>query len=294
MALLLLALPHPASPQAGTDSAGVMAFVETYRTTWDTHDATALAALFEDDADLVMYDLPVVTGRRAIEASWRRYFDVQEEERRLSLEVTGPRLLAPDAAILDVRTTTSGPGPDAGGEPARHARGTWVLHRGSAGWRIAAMRGQPTEDDVVELNPSLATAETMRPGIRAFVAAYEDAFNRHDPEALAGLYRSDADLIVRNGPAVRGVAAIRDWWDAYFSQPRPYRALMVIDRIRMITDDVAVVSITSTGSRTGPTDETEPVRSARGTWVLTREAGEWRVAALRVLPSEADRVTRGR
>jgi uncharacterized protein (TIGR02246 family) len=292
--VLALLAPYPARGQAGADSAGILAFVDAYRTTWNTHDAGALASLFDQDADLVMYDRPGVAGRDAIESWWRRYFEVQEAGRRLGLEVTASRLLAADAAILDVHTTTSGPGPAAGGEPDRHARGTWVLRRHAGSWRIVAMRGQPTEDDDVELSPSMEDAESMRPRIRAVVASFEDAFNRHDVEALAALFRSDADVIVRNGPPVRGAPAMRESWETYFGQPRPYQALIVIDRIHMVTDDVALLNVVATGTVPGPADRLEPVRTARGTWVLTREAGEWRIAALRVLPSESDRVIRSR
>ena len=154
------------------------------------------------------------------------------------------------------------------------------------------MRAMPTEEDEVELNPSLEAAEDLRPQIRAFVGTYEDAFNRHDAEALSALYRNDADLVVRESPTVRGAKAIEDWWRTYFRQPRPYYALMVIEKIRMITDDVALLNVIGTGAPFEHTDQVEPVRTARATWVLARADGEWRIVALRVLPSEPDRVIR--
>jgi ketosteroid isomerase-like protein len=93
------------------------------------------------------------------------------------------------------------------------------------------------------------------PNIRAFVAAYEDALNRHDPEGLSALYREDADII-------------------------------------MMADDVALLNVIGTRATLEATDQLVPTRETRATWVLRREDGKWLIAALRVLPSENDRVIR--
>jgi len=53
------------------------------------------------------------------------------------------------------------------------------------------------------------------------------AQNAGDAEGPA-FYGVDSDIIVREGPVVRGAGAIRDWWRDYFSQPRPHRAVLVV------------------------------------------------------------------
>ncbi len=284
--------PRVLHAQGAADSAEVRNYVEAYQRTWNTRDAAALAALFAEDADLVMYNLPAAEGRNAIEAWWRAYFEVQEEGRSGRFEVSAVKLVAPNAAVVDVRSTTGRAGPEGKVLDARRARGTWLLRKRAGNWLIAAMRGYPTEDDAVELNASRAAAEELRPQIRAFVAAYEDAFNRKDAEALTAFYRNDADIIVRELPVVRGAQAIEHWWETYFSQPRSYRALMVVDGIRMITEDVALLNVIGTGAVDERSDQVEAVRTARATWILSREGGEWRITTLRVLPSEPDRVIR--
>lgn len=149
--------------------------------------------------------------------------------------------------------------------------------------RVPAANGLPLPEDGVELNASVEAAEALRPDIRGFVAAYEDALSARDPGAVSAFYRDDAELVVRNSPLVSGRAAIRAWWDAYFQEPRPYRALLIIDGIRMIAPDVALVNITATGTvPQTATGEPAPVRCARAAWVLTREAGVWRIAQLLV------------
>lgn len=286
------ALAAPVVGQQGRDSTAILNYVGEYQRTWNTRDAAGVAAFFTEDADLVMGNMPAAQGRMAIQDWWRQYFDAQEPGRQGTFDVTSLKVLGPGVAIVDVKSTTGGTGRSNEPLVSRYARGTWLVARRDGRWQIAAMRGLPTEEDEVELNPSEAAALDLRPHIRAFVAAYEDAFNRHDPDALSALFSSDADMVIRELPAVRGIQAIRDYWSTYFTEPRPYYALMVIDQIRMVSADVALVNVIGTGAPFEHTAQVEALRTARGTWILTRANGEWRMASLRVLPSEADRVIR--
>jgi uncharacterized protein (TIGR02246 family) len=142
------------------------------------------------------------------------------------------------------------------------------------------------------LEASMETTELLRPQIRAFVAAYEDTFNKHDPEALSEFYRVDADIIIKEQPIIHGISAINEWWQIYFRQPRPYRILLIVDEIRMLSEDVALLNITATGTSLEVTESLVPAREARGTWVLLCEDGKWLIAGLRVLPGKYDRVIR--
>lgn len=292
MSIFATAAPGVARAQVVADSADLLEYVEAYQSALDTRDPVAVAAFFSEDADLVPGNLPALHGRGAIEAWWRTYFERQEPERRGRFDMTSARLLTPDVALVNLATTTGGRG--LGGEalPVRKARATWLLRRHGGQWLIEAARAMPTEKDRVELIPSLETAESLRPDVRALVAAYEDALNRHDPEGLSALYREDADIIVRNSPVIHGPQAIRRWWKNYYSQPRPYRAVLIIEKIRMMADDVALLNVIGTGATLEATDRLVPTRETRATWVLRREDGKWLIAALRVLPSENDRVIR--
>jgi uncharacterized protein (TIGR02246 family) len=292
VASVLAALaPGAANAQAVTDSAMLSERVAEYQAVWNTRDETALAAFFAEDADLVMGNQRAARGRAAIEAFWRRYFSRQEPERRGTFAVVSARRLTPDVALVNVTSTTHG-ADVAEDLPVRRARGTWVLRRADGEWRIEAMRGLPTEADTVELIPSMALAESMRPDIRVFVDAYEDAFDLHDADSLSAFYRDDADIIVRDGPFIHGGQAIRDWWRTYFSRARPYRVLLIIEDIRMVADDVALLNVIGTGQPLEAEGRLVPTRAARATWVIRRENGEWRIAALRMLPGEDDRLVR--
>ena len=285
--------PTASAAQAVGDSAVIRSRVAAYLEAWDAHDVPALGALFAEDADFVMGNQPAARGRREIEAWWQTYFDRQEPERHLDLDVHPPRFLTPDVAIMSVTTTTGGTDSRGRDLLPRSFRGVWLWRRQGGVWLISAMRGLPLQEDRVSLNASLGAAETLRPGVRGFVAAYEEAFNAHDATLVTGFFSDDAEMIVRNSPVASGRDAIQAWWRAYFSAPRPYRALLVIDDIRTIGPGVVLVNVTGTGDVRAPAvDQPIPLRYTRATWVLTAEAGEWRIAQLLVLPSEDDDIIR--
>jgi len=292
LSIVAAALPAPATAETLTDSATLQEFVKTYQNAMTKHDPSVIAAFFSEDADLVPGNLPALHGRVEIEAWWRTYFESTEPDRGGIFDVSSARFLSPDIALVNLAITSGGA--SVGGEvlQARKARGTWLLQRHGSQWLIEAVRILPTERDHVELMASLEAAESLRPQLRAFVAAYEDTFNRHDPEALSAFYRDDADIIIREGTIIHGTEAIAKWWRDYFNQPRPYRALLIIEEIRMLSDNVALINFTATGATPESTDQLLPVRRARATWVVLREDGDWLIAALRVLPSEDDKVIR--
>jgi len=291
-AVVLAGFPGLGEAGAVQDADGIQALLGDYLTAWNAHDPSGLAAFFSEDADLVMGNLPAVRGRSEIRDWWHEYFSRQEPERRLTLDVGPMRRVAADVAAISVVTTTGGRSGDGQELRERRFRGTWLLHRQHGTWRISAMRGLPLEEDRVILNDSLETTEALRPDIRAFVAAYGDALNTHDPAAVSAFYRDDAEIIVRNSPPVRGRTAIQEWWRAHFAEPRPYRAVLIIDEIRIIAPDVALINVIGTGAFPQPEGERLPIRYARATWIVVREDGEWLVSSLWVLPSEEDHIIR--
>ncbi len=293
--------------QTDEDSASVYEFVEEYHHTINTHDPGALAALFTEDADLMMFNLPGVHGRQAIGNWWRNVwqskFNKQEPGRKGTIIPNSIRFLASDVALVNIETKTGGQDSLGNKLRTRRARGTWLLHRQNGSWLISAMRAMPKERDSIALIRSLKAEESLKPQIRAFVSAYEEAFDTHDPSAISAFYTNDADIVVRNSPLIHGRSAILNWWRAYFAQLRTkwldqnrwfesMKTILIINKIRMITHDIALINITGTGAVRQADTEPPPIRYARATWIIVREKGEWRIASLRVLPSEEDRVIR--
>ena len=135
--------------QNDKDSATVLALVEKYQKAWDTHDQSAVAAFFTEDADFIMGNQPLLNGRKEIMNWWGNYFKRQEPGRKLKIEVNSVRILTNDVAIINVSTTTWGVD-DKGKELlSRKARGTWVLLWRDGNWFISSMRGMPTEEDLI-------------------------------------------------------------------------------------------------------------------------------------------------
>ncbi len=291
--LFLAGLPGVLEAQGVEDTTAIRTRIEAYLNAWNAHDSSGLAAFFAEDADFVMGNQPAARGRQQVRDWWQDYFRRQEPERHLKLDVGPIKFVTPDVAVVTVGTTTGGRRRQGQELPARRFRGTWLWHRQDDNWLISAMRGLPRQEDRVVLNASLEAAEALRPGIRAFVAAYEDALNTHDPTSVSAFYRNDAGIIIRNSPSILGRQAILDWWRAYFAEPRPYRAILIIDEIRMIAPKVALINVTGTGAVPQSDGQPLSVRYARATWIVVREAGDWRISSLWVLPSEDDRIIRG-
>jgi uncharacterized protein (TIGR02246 family) len=292
----ILAFNVIAEAQTAADSASLYEFVKAYQQTFDTRNAAALSHFFTDDADVVVGNLLEARGRQAIENLWQDYwqskFNKQEPGRKGTFTVNSFRKITADVALVNLGSVTGGRDTSGRELRTRKARGTWVMHHLNGSWLITSLFMMPAETDSVILKASIETAESLRPHIRAFVDTFEDAFNSHDPSAVTALFKDDADIIVRNLPLVWGTKAIQKWWSAYFSKPRNYRALFIINEIRTISDDVVQVNLTATGAIPSTVNNPQPLRQTSGNWILVRGTEGWRFAALRVLPGKDDRIIR--
>lgn len=127
---------------------GLRDFVSSYERVWNTHDADAVATFFAEDADMIIGAGSRVEGRAAIADSWRTYFDHIDEDRIGMFTIESARLISPQAAIINIDSTTSARRPEDQPElPTRLARGTWVVVQTDGAWSIAALRAQPQEGE---------------------------------------------------------------------------------------------------------------------------------------------------
>jgi uncharacterized protein (TIGR02246 family) len=152
--------------QTAEDSAAVLAQVEKYQNIWDTHGAAALAVFFTEDAEFVMGNQTLIRGRNGIQNWWQMYFNRQEVERKLTIDINSLRIIAPDVALLNIRTTTGGKDNQGKNLQARKARGTWVMLKQNGNWFITTMLGMPTEEDKIIRNidkPEIEIEGTFEP-----------------------------------------------------------------------------------------------------------------------------------
>lgn len=119
---------------AGNDEAAVRDVVRRYQAAREARDATALAALFTDDADQLTSS-----------GEWRRGRDqVVAGGLRSSLSASGTRTISVQQVRFPAERVAIADGPyeiagAAGGED-RKMWTSFVLTRGADGWRIAAIR----------------------------------------------------------------------------------------------------------------------------------------------------------
>lgn len=108
--------------------------------------------------------------------------------------------------------------------------------------------------------------------VRAHFDSFAEAWVKGDARAVAAGYAEDADIVRPNQPPVSGRAAIQAFYEQMFAGPlRGVAKTMVVDRIRLVTGDVAVVDASYT------LDRQEPALHAKGVsvTVLAKRGGGW-------------------
>jgi uncharacterized protein (TIGR02246 family) len=127
----------------------------------NARDYARAAALFAEDADLMMPGGPRVSGREAIRDMWQR---AREEfpDCRVTLAIQSVRFTGADAAVVDATAELSSCA-------AANDRATYVMARRGSNWEVAALRVMPAEarhrqpaspasaDDAVNVSPNLYT-----------------------------------------------------------------------------------------------------------------------------------------
>jgi len=120
--------------------------------------------------------------------------------------------------------------------------------------------------------------------IRAVVKEYMAARDRRDAAALGALFTSDVDQLVSSGEWRRGREALVTGTLASSASTGGTRTIAV-ETLRYPAADVAIAD-----GRYEITGGTGGDRRMWSTFVLTRDAGTWRIAAIRnMLPAPAAR-----
>lgn len=118
--------------------------------------------------------------------------------------------------------------------------------------------------------------------IREVVKRYVDARERIDPDAVRALFTADADQLVSSGEWRKGQEEVVRGTMASSRNTAGKRSI-TLESIRFMTPEVAIAD--GRYKITGP--EGGATRRMWTTLVLKRDAGEWRIAAIRnMLPAE--------
>jgi uncharacterized protein (TIGR02246 family) len=125
------------------------------------------------------------------------------------------------------------------------------------------------------------------PGLRALIQTFQDVYNAHDASRMADLFTDDADQIMGPGPLTTGRPAIRRWWESRFTAMAPGRTITLTpSSIRVVSPDVGVINTVAVTAGRDPQGKLLPSDTDRGSWIAINRAGQWRIAALRVLEPE--------
>ena len=133
-AFLILAAASLLPAQPANDEAAVKAVVAKYVEAREKRDAAGVEALFTKDADQLVSSGEWRKGREAVVKGTLASSESTGGHRTITVE--NVRFLAPGVAIADGRYEITGM---ASGQD-RRMWSTFVITRGSDGWRIAAIR----------------------------------------------------------------------------------------------------------------------------------------------------------
>lgn len=122
---------------------------------------------------------------------------------------------------------------------------------------------------------------------------YGDAWGRRDAPGCAALYAADGDLIAADGEVCAGPNAVEAYYDRQLSGPHKNLTVsdMEVGGVRWLGADTAVMN----GSwlvhgLPAPESRSRPAVRIRWTFVLRRDAGEWRYVVARFMaPLEVSR-----
>ena len=132
----------------------------------------------------------------------------------------------------------------------------------------------------------VAAAQLSNPDevqIRSLIPAFTDAWGRSDASGLASLFASDGDLMIPTGNVFSGREAIGAFYSSVFANGyRGSKGTGEIARVRFVQPNVAVGD--GTWSIAGAHDKDgKDAATERGvfTFVAVKQAGQWRISALR-------------
>lgn len=127
--------------------------------------------------------------------------------------------------------------------------------------------------------PGVGAQATDESAIRALVKQYEEARNRGDATVLAALFVTDADQLVSSGEWRKGRDAVVK--GSLASSASGGQRAFTVEAVRLLVPDVAIVD-----SRYEIASADGTARRMWATWLLTKTAGGWRIAAIRnMLPA---------
>jgi uncharacterized protein (TIGR02246 family) len=128
-----------------------------------------------------------------------------------------------------------------------------------------------------QMHSNMADADSA--AIKQSVAAFSDAWNRHDPHAVAMCYVEDGDFSSTQGIPSHGSKELEAHYVSIFGTfLKDAHRTDVVRGIRFLTPTIASVDIDwqMTGAK-APDGADSPLRKGLLNWVMTKQNGQWMI-----------------
>lgn len=150
------------------------------------------------------------------------------------------------------------------------------------GFSLAAfMPGEiqkPEKDQATEI----AAIQKVRENLDA-------AYDRRDAAAFSDLFLADGDFQWHTGALLRDREEIRQHFaNAFKSMPADFRHITEFQRLRFVGADTAIGDGTVVIARDGAATDEKPYMKVLMTCVGRKDKGQWRIAAVRLIPILAE------
>ena len=157
---------------------------------------------------------------------------------------------------------------------------------GQSSGRPLAVAAQVQSPPAVAAAPASATTAAVEKSVRETLAAYVAAYNQKDAAKLVEFFTPDGTLIDSDNVATRGREAIAQEFSEAFAEPSTYTLDGKIERVRLITPDVAQAEGVS--RLVSPKEATIANQFVA---LLARKGDAWKIVEIRDYPAPADSVT---
>ena len=140
-AVLAVLLANPSTLAGDSDEAAIRSLQSKQAVAWNAHDASAYAALFTYDGDVVNVLGWWWKSRDEIQSKLADAFAIVFHDSELTITSVDVRKLSPSIAVAHVRWTMKGAlAPSGGAAPPAQGIQLQVLVRKKDGWRIASFQ----------------------------------------------------------------------------------------------------------------------------------------------------------
>jgi uncharacterized protein (TIGR02246 family) len=300
---VLVALLFSSSAAAESVESGLQNMLKQFIGAWDRSDAHAIAALFEDNSDLVIPTGLLVEGRDGIEKFYTYTFERGYRGSRSSANIKHTRLIRPDMVMVDGEWRIDGALIDGRAEAPEVGVFSLVARRRGRAWAICSLREQDGARILTRFadgtlsGPSQSNSEAdsaAGPSVTAGRTAIEEldrkdieASKKNDVDALVALWTEDGVLLQPGSAPVVGKPAIREM----LQQQREQAAQVVTLAYNEKWDEVLIENnhaiewgrISATVKLPNAQEVQQSVGAIR---VLVRQPdGSWRFARVAITPA---------